>query len=229
VSSSAGDVDRLRESYLAALREATSDAAEGPDAGLIWEAVSGALPAERRREVVDRVATDAAWAEAWRLAVEIHGSLGEGAEVASPSSPSDTSAQASGFWKRFGTLAAAASILALVGGGLLVREALAPGPVYRSPGDESIRSLLSEDASVSRDSIELRWTPAAPGSRYEVTVTTESLRVIAAARDLGEPRFSVPDSAVASLPGGAKLFWRVTARSRDGAETHSPTFVLNLQ
>lgn len=224
------DIDKLRESYLAALGGSAPEASEAPDAALIWEAVSGTgtLAAERRREVVDRVATDPAWAEAWRLAVEVYRSAEQ--EEAGPGGSTAASAPGSGgFWKRFGLLAAAASVLVLIGGGLLVREVLAPGPVYRSPGDETIRSLLSEEVPVSRDALELRWTPSGPESRYQVTVTTESLRVVAVARDLEGPRFLVPASALADLAEGSKLFWRVTARSREGAEIHSATFVVTIQ
>jgi hypothetical protein len=229
MSSPGGEVDKLREHYLAALREAAFESETGdgpPDAALVWEAVAGALAPESRREVVDRVAKDPGWAEAWRLAVEVHRSVQDAAEDANETT---TTSGKSGFWKRFGVLAAAASVLVLVGGGVLVREVLAPGSVYRSPTDEEIRSLLSEDLPVSRDGVELRWTSTGPGSRYEVTVTTESLRVVAAARDLEDPRFLVPPAALAELSSGAKLFWRVTARSRDGTDIHSPTFVVTIQ
>ena len=37
----------------------------------IWLAVSGALPPEERRELVERTATDPACAEAWRIANEM--------------------------------------------------------------------------------------------------------------------------------------------------------------
>nr|WP_301340463.1 hypothetical protein [Corallococcus exercitus] len=50
-----------------ALRE---DDAQGEpvDADRVWLAVTNALPAEERREIVEKVAADPAWAQAWRLA-----------------------------------------------------------------------------------------------------------------------------------------------------------------
>ncbi|NOK11934.1 hypothetical protein [Corallococcus exercitus] len=59
----AASVERLRT----ALRE---DDAQGEpvDADRVWLAVTNALPAEERREIVEKVAADPAWAQAWRLA-----------------------------------------------------------------------------------------------------------------------------------------------------------------
>ncbi|GMU07673.1 hypothetical protein [Corallococcus caeni] len=59
----AASVERLRT----ALRE---DDAQGEpvDADRVWLAVTNALPVEERREIVEKVAADPAWAQAWRLA-----------------------------------------------------------------------------------------------------------------------------------------------------------------
>ncbi|MGH9324351.1 MAG: hypothetical protein ACRD21_21700 [Vicinamibacteria bacterium] len=209
------DLERLRESYLASLRDRAADSDPPPDADRIWDAVSGVLPPEERRQVVDRVATDAAWAEAWRLAHEIWSSTEE--------------AGSSGFWQSYRYLAAAASVAILLGAGILIREILAPEPIYRDPGGARIESLVPEEQRLPQESMVLRWTDVAPQARYEVTVTTESLEVVASARDLEDPEYHVPPQSLSDLPPGARLFWQVTARLEDGTEQRSQTFAVTVE
>jgi hypothetical protein len=209
------DVERLRESYLDALREAATSTGDVPDAERIWDAVSGSLPPEERRQIVDRVAVDPNWAEAWRLATEIHGATTK--ERASP-----------GFWWSHRYLAAAASLALVVGAGILAREVLAPPPIYRDPGRLSIESLVPENEAIPREELVLRWTPAI-GARYDVTVTTESLQVVSTARDLEAPRHRVPAESLSEIPSGGKVYWQVTARRPGGVEDRSRTFVATIR
>jgi hypothetical protein len=210
------DLERLRESYLESLRERATASGEPPDAERIWDAVSGALPPDERRRIVDRVAADPAWAEAWRLASEVY---------------RDTSAASAPprLWLRHPYLAAAASLAILVGAGILAREVLAPAPIYRTPGAGGIESLVPEDQAVPRENLVLRWTGAEPGARYEVTVTTESLLVVTTARDLEKPEYRVPAERLSEIPPGGKLYWQVRARLPGGSEDRSRTFVATIQ
>jgi hypothetical protein len=209
------DLERLREHYLESLREAAGSVGDAPDAGLIWDAVSGTLPPEERRLIVDRVATDPAWAEAWRLASEIHG-----ATVTERASP--------GFWSSHRYLAAAASLALLIGAGILAREVLAPAPGYRDPGRIAIESLVPENEAIPREELVLRWTPVA-GARYDVTVTTESLQVVSTARDLESPEHRVAAQSLSGIPAGGRLYWQVTARLPGGVEERSRTFVATVR
>lgn len=210
------DIDRLRESYLASLRETSKTAAEAPDAERIWDAVSGALPPEERRQIVDRVAVDPAWAESWRLASEVHGAT---AGAGAPRS----------YWRNHPLLAAAASIALVVGAGILAREVLAPAPVYRDLGGVSIESLVPENETIPREELVFRWTPLEPGARYDVTVTTEGLQVVSTARDLEAGEHRVPAERLSEIPSGAKLYWQVTARLPGGEEIRSRTFVTTIR
>jgi hypothetical protein len=111
---------------------------------------------------------------------------------------------------------------------------LARGPAempatYREGGGEPVRSLVPADARLSRDDFRLSWTAVAPGSRYSVRVTTESLDTVAAAEELEETSFLVPQSALQPLPSGARLLWHVQARLPDGTRRESPTFATQLR
>lgn len=210
------DIDRLRESYLESLRETAKTAADAPDAERIWDAVSGAMPPEERRQIVDRVAVDPAWAEAWRLATEVHGATsGAGARR--------------GYFRSHPLLAAAASVALVVGAGILAREVLAPAPVYRDLGGVAIESLVPENETIPREELVLRWTPVEPGARYDVTVTTEDLRVVSTASDLEAPEHRVPGERLSEIPSGGRLYWQVTARLPGGEEARSRTFVAAIR
>lgn len=214
-------MSELRERYLAAI--ADHDSTSEPDAELIWGAVSGELPPERRREVVDRVAADPAWAEAWRLAWEIWSSTEEGRRALDrPGAPR-------GFWRHYGALAAAASVVLVVGAALFIQRVLAPEPEFRNQQGPRIESLVSESEPLPREDVVLAWTPGAAGATYEITVTTESLAPVATADRLDEPRYRVPASALQEIPAGGRLLWRVRARAPDGTELRSPTFVTLVQ
>jgi hypothetical protein len=208
------DLERLRESYLESLREVSKPPAEAPDAERIWDAVSGTLPAEERRLIVDRVAVDPAWAEAWRLASEVYR---EAKPAAAP------------FWQSRRFLAAAASLALLVGAGILAREVLASAPIYRDPGGREIESLLAETAPIPRDAAVLRWSDPEPGARYDVTVTTETLEVLASARDIETREYQVPPERLAAVAPGTKLYWQITAHRPAGVTDRSRTFVMTIR
>jgi hypothetical protein len=208
------DLERLRERYLESLRETSKPPAEAPDAERIWDAVSGTLPAEERRRIVDRVAVDPSWAEAWRLASEVY-------LAAKPA--------AAPFWQSRRFLAAAASLALLIGAGILAREVLAPAPIYRDPGGRQIESLVSETAPIPRDAAVLRWSDPEPGARFDVTVTSETLEVVASGRDIETPEYRIPAERLADVPSGTKLYWQVTAHRPGGVTDRSRTFVTTIQ
>lgn len=62
------DAHELRVAFACALLT-PRDLVACPPAAVLWDAVHGALPAERRAELVDHVAVCPMCAEAWRLAV----------------------------------------------------------------------------------------------------------------------------------------------------------------
>src|SRR5687767_6527155 len=99
--------DRLKAAFQALGaekgRECSSD-----DLDRVWRAMDGTLGADARRELIDRLASDPALAEAWRVASELHAA----AEADAPARAAPRRAVTG--W-RSGWLAAAAVLLAAVG------------------------------------------------------------------------------------------------------------------
>ena len=71
---------------------------------------------------------------------------------------------------------------------------------------------MTDGKVLPRERFLLKWSVSAPaGATYGVQVSTEDLRVVASAEGLKTPEYQVPASALAGLPPGAKLFWKVDA------------------
>jgi hypothetical protein len=188
----------------------------------IWLAVSGALPPEERRELVERTVTDPACAEAWRIASELWRASQRLAvdEADVPSAPAVRWAP--------GWLAAAAVLLL---GTTIVISLLnrSPGDEFRASSGFVVESLLPAEAALPRAAFRLRWTPGPEGSRYQVRVTTEDLRVLTTAEDLTEAAFAVDPAVLAGLPAGAAVLWQVDAALPGGERLTSPTFVTRVE
>ncbi len=77
--------DRLKDAFRTVSADSRVDASD-EDVERVWRAVSGELPAGERRDVVDRIASEPAVAEAWRVAHELRrAQVGDApADVGSP-------------------------------------------------------------------------------------------------------------------------------------------------
>lgn len=234
-------IERLRRAY--STYDDPEIEGEEIDAERIYLAAAGELPEDERRAVIDQVATSAAAAEVWRLAIELQRAEAKAAqEDEEEISESDESlAQPAGevvpfrrpapapipvFRRRFLT-ALAALLAATIGFGLWTRMH-APTPELR--GAESVLSTTIEDgASLPRGAFRLSWKPSEePGTRYTVRVTTEDLRPVAEGRRLEAPSYQVPESALAPFPAGTRLLWQVEARTADGRTVASPTYAVEI-
>jgi hypothetical protein len=189
------------------------------DLDQVWRAVSGDLPPETRRAMVARIAVDPAYAEAWRVAHELQqahrGDL--------PASALVTPRSWSPAW-----LGLAAALL--VGVGItLFQIPRQPENTFRTQAPYAVESPIPSDASLARDAFVLRWTPGPEGSRYQLRLTTEDLRVVAAASDIGTPEYRVPADSLSNLPAGSRLFWQVVVSMPNGERISSPTFVVRVQ
>jgi len=213
------EIERLRRSFASLTKEALPE--EGcPAPERIWEAARGKLAPSDTRDLVDHTAACPACAEAWRLAAGVIAETGEERiERARPSGP------------RWSLIAAAAAALIVMV--TLVTQLRRPpfdeDPTYRAPEDTSLRSLMQEPQTLARERCELRWSPGPPGASYSIEVAMEDLTILSSARGLNEERYLVPAAALAKLPAGARLLWRVEALLPDGSKVSSATFVSKLE
>jgi hypothetical protein len=191
---------------------------DGVDTDLVWRAVSGELPPDERREVVDRVARDPSWALAWRVAHELRSALPK-----SRSRPGLRLVWSRG--ARYGALAA--GLIAATAAGLWFRQP-APPPGYREQTGARIESLVPERQALPRQRCVLRWT-GPPGATYEVRATSEDLLLVHTAPGLIEREYRVPEEFLSAFPPGAKVLWRVEGRLPDGTVLAGPTFVARLE
>jgi hypothetical protein len=240
-------VERLRASFRA------EDVPEGEpvDAERVWLAVTGELTAEERRAVVERVAADPAWAQAWRLAR----AMSQAASAATPpaarvettASPLDLAArrpdpadrrESSGrrdtglrarFMRSRPVWGAVAAMLALVVVGVSVQQKLEDRPRLRGGEAAAIVSGVPEGTPLPRAHCVLRWSGGPEGTRWTVRLSSEDLKVVHRAERLEHGEYQVPASVLAPLAPGARLLWQVEARLPDGQVLRGATFVNRIE
>jgi hypothetical protein len=195
----------------------------------IWLAVSGQLPAEDRRAIVERMADDPSCAEAWRVAHEMWTASRNSARVLR-SEPAPVPAAGprplprhSWQWTPQWLGAAAAVLLATTIGLVTLRDGR-PVDEFRTPDGPAVVSSIPEDAALPRDAFRLQWTPGPPGSRYRIRVTTEELTVLVTADELTAPAYVVAASALAPVPAAGRVLWQVEVNLADGQRIASRTF-----
>lgn len=217
-----GELAKLRRAFAAAPQPASAPAA-CPSPEKIWEAVRGELPAAEVRAIVEHTAACAACAEDWRLAMALQRPEAGISNVI----PAAERFSAGRRLRNWGLAAAAVLGLAVVG--VQFAQQANDGAIYRG-GEGTILSLVEEGQALPRNEFLLRWSaPETPGATYDVEVSTEDLRVIASGDDLREPRLLVPASALAGLPPGTRLLWKVDAELPEGGHVSSTTFVTTIQ
>jgi hypothetical protein len=211
---------RLRAAFHA--REPSGESGPHPSGDELWEAVRRELPAERRRALVDHTATCAACAEAWRLAAEMAAEAAPVADRPPLRRPVLT-------W--LAPLAAAAAVLVAVGAGLWGSRApvAVEAPGYRGDEAAAVRSLVGDGGELPRGDFRLRWSAGPDGSRYDLRVTTESLEVLWDASGLEQTSYVVPPSALAPVPSGGRVLWRIEVARPDGGRDASRTFVTRVR
>jgi hypothetical protein len=187
----------------------------------IWLAVSGELPADERRELIDRMASDPACAEAWRVAHELWLSSQGFAE------PSLVHPPTRRWWSP--RLAAAAALLVATTAAAVVMLNRPSVDEFRASPGYVVQSLVPADTLLPRAAFRLRWTPGPQGSRYQVRVTTDDLRVLATVADLTDSELVVAPDALLSLPDGATVFWQVDVSLATGERVTSPAFAVRIE
>ena len=222
------ELNHLRRAFASVSQPAPApDTCPAPEK--IWEAARGELPPGQVEAIVDHTVACASCAEDWRLARAL-----QTAEPAVSTAPAPAAVVRYGPWQRVRTYAlAAAAALAVAVVGIQVYQAQQPDQGtagYREGQQDAIQSRIADGAFLPRERFLLRWSaPAAAGASYDVEVSTEDLRVVASAEDLRTPELQVPASALAGLPTGSRLLWKVEADLPDGRHLSSPTFVTTVQ
>ena len=218
--------DRAADETLKAAFQGLGDANHGEcssdDLDRIWRALDGTLGAEERRELIDRLTTDPALAEAWRVADELHAAGGVGVNAGT------TPRQPVTRWRR-GWLAAAAVLLAAVSGVFVFQRVRPADETFRSVDGYSVESLIGADVTLPRNEFRLRWTAGPPDTRYQVRVTTEDLQVLTVAADLPAAEYMVPVESLATLASGNRVLWQVDARLPGGVRMSSATFTTRVR
>lgn len=220
--------DRNQEQERERLHEALAAAAEDarprpdcPEADEIWRAARGDLDARRTREIVDHAALCPVCTEAWDLAQD----LGATQAARQDPSPKEADRGLRGPW-----LAAAAVLLLAVVLPFLLRE-----PDRPRGGSGELTTSIPADALFPRENCRLTWTGPEETETYglEVSwVTAEASGEILEVQEIpalpeGEGRYRVAPELLRSVPAGARLLWRVTAR-REGDVLASTTFTSRL-
>lgn len=208
---------RLKEAFHAVADNAPDDPS-AEDVARVWSAVAGELPAEERRQLVERTATDAPLAQAWRVAHELHQAQLDGA----------VNVRRSSSWWPAALMGIAATLIVAAGVRVLYFDRT-PADVYRDSGGYVITSELATDAALPRDAFVLKWKPGPQGSRYLVRVTTADLQVIMTAPELTAAELTIPSTALAPVPAGGRVLWQVVMSSPAGETVSSQTFVTRVQ
>ncbi len=221
------DVESLKAAFLA--RTGGASRADCPEAAEIWEAVAGQAPPPRLAQVVDHLSACPACRESWLLARE----LTEGSPQEEPqrnvSRFAASKRPAVWMWSAAAAVAAAVAVWVALPALRETHWLSDPNAPFRGSPSGELRSLVPESQLQPRSHLVLRWSPAAPGARYRVRVTTTTLTSLAGASDLEAPEYLVPEQSLAPLPSGATVLWQVSASLPDGRYITSPTFVARVR
>jgi hypothetical protein len=214
--------ERLREAFAArADRAVASDACPEPEE--LWAAARGELPPDRLRRVGLHATTCPACAEAWQLAREL------GSAVEPRVVPFDLARRRRRLRRQWvgGLVAAAAAVLVVV---LLPNQdpILPPAEAPMRGEQEIVRPVIAHDAPLPRSDFVLEWQ-GPRGSRYDLRVATEELRVLDEAFGLDRPRYVVPPGRLAGLPAGSRIVWQIHATLPDGRRVASRSFVQRVE
>lgn len=208
--------ERLQDAFQSFNRESQAEAS-AEDVERVWRAVSGELPADERREVVERTGGEPALAEAWRIAGALREAQCEQQLVV---------AKRASWTPAWLGLAA---VLALVVGISVVQFREPPADSYRDGGRYLVESQIASEAALPADAFTLRWKPGPEGSRYQIRVMTEDLKVVSTATDLTLPEFTVPRDSLTGVAPGSRVLWQVTVSLPGGDTVPSQTFVVRTQ
>jgi hypothetical protein len=210
--------NRLRTAFQSMSADSPVDCSE-EDVGRVWRAVSGDLPVDERRDVVDRMASQPALADAWRVALELRRAQQDDVPLDAGRAPRSWAPA----W-----IGLAALLVMAIGVGL-VQFSRSPVDTFRDGGRYVVESIVASDAALPRDAFVLRWKGGPDGARYQVRVTTEDLRVLTTVTELTTPELKVPPELLKDLAPGARVLWQVVVALPGGETVSSQTFVVRAE
>jgi len=194
----------------------------------IWAASRGELPVERTSDLLAHSMECPSCARSFQMAAALAEEAGiaeaDGERIGEHHRPNPA-----GRWWLMGL--AAAALLTIVILPPVLRRGTSP-PMdggFREPEGTSIRSQLDETVPVSRAHFVLRWSGGPEGTLYDVEVATEDLQVVYHAGELAGTEHQVPEAALAGIPAGATLLWRVDAVLPDASHASSVVFRATLE
>ncbi len=83
--------------------------------------------------------------------------------------------------------------------------------------------------TLPRDAFELRWQGGPTDATYDLFITTSALAPVYQALELPEGAHRVSPDALAKLPAGTTLLWRVVAVTEQGRRLHSTAFEVTVE
>ena len=220
------ELERLRSAWAAMPPSERGAGCAPPDE--IWAAVQGERSDDRARTLIEHAIGCADCATLWRLARELSVAPATAGAEERPT-PVPAPARVLPFRRPLvvgaGLLAAAAVLLVLVP---RVSPPGGPPAELRGTGGAELRMAPGTE-SVFRNRATLRWTGAPPGSRYAITVSTPDLTILFRATGLTATEVVVPADALAAVPSGSQVLWRIEAILPDGTRLASPAFMSRIE
>lgn len=223
--------EQLRDLFQELPRE-TVEGEPCPEPEELWAAAAGdqRVSAERLGWTVEHTGRCTSCGEDWRIARRLlrkaAAEVGESDEGTAADPDRKIRPISSAGRRRL--LSIAAAMTAVVVGAFFWMQLSGPDQTFRQGGRDSIQSLLPEGQPLSRGEPVLRWS-GPPGAIYELTVTTGQIAEVASVEHLDRPEYRLPDEALADLPSGTKLYWRVEATVPGRPRLASPTFSFLLE
>lgn len=222
---------RLQAAWRALAEDHQADGGEEVDAERIWDAVSGVAPADQRRAVIERVASDPAWAEAWRLADDLWraSQAQDGGQARAEVLPFEGRPRRLGAAAPWVGLAAAALLVGALGLWWRPRPATTGEPPVLRGVQGQIQALVPDGTRLPRAACRLRWSTGPAETRYVLRVSAEDLSGTHVASDLRAPEYTLPADVLAHWPAGTRLLWQVEAWLPDGSLWRSATFTVYIE